>query len=98
MIDKVHIYICILAALAVVVVNILLESPLVVMVPQMIFFIVFFYFIGLTVRFYLKKKVFAAKEQDAEASEVLLEENGELENADGQDGQDQIDINGEKFI
>ena len=60
MLEKIQIYICICAALAVTVMGIIQETPLDIMTARLIFFIIFFYFIGLFVRAYLRKNVFVA--------------------------------------
>ncbi len=89
MLEKIQFYICTVAALVMAVACIWQGVSLVVMVSRLIFIIILFYFLGLIVRAYLKKKVFLDKpeinEAQAEANseeqpEEDLEEPTDMEN------------------
>jgi hypothetical protein len=74
MLEKLHIYVCIIAAVVVSAVSILDELSLQDMAIRLIGTIVVFYFIGLIVRAYLKKYVFAKPEEPEEAGPANTDE------------------------
>ena len=62
MLDKIHLKISVFAALVVLVLSMVEDAPILVIVPRLIAAIVIFYFVGLVVRFYLRKHVFPPEE------------------------------------
>ena len=94
MLEKIHIFISILAALVVTAIGIAQFTPLPIVVNRLIFFIIFFYFIGLFVRIYLHKKVFMDKDLDS-----VTEEGASPEDADAVEAMavpDETEENGEQ--
>ncbi len=66
MLEKIHIYISIIAALVVTVVCIIESSSLFVLASRLVFFIIVFFIIGLIVKLYLQYVVFAKKDEELE--------------------------------
>ncbi|MDR1532719.1 MAG: hypothetical protein LBS62_11170 [Clostridiales bacterium] len=76
MLDKIHIYVCIIAAVVITVVSILGRLSLRDMAVRLIIAIIAFYVIGLIVRAYLKKNVFVEKADSAPDAEDKTAELG----------------------
>ena len=87
MLERIHILISIISALAVTIVSIIDGSSLNVMVMRLITVIIVFYIVGLIVRSYLSRKVFIEKKKDS-LSESELIENAEEELQDSDIQQD----------
>lgn len=72
MLDKIHIFISIFAALVVTIISIIEGSTLAVLSVRIVIIIIIFYFTGIFVRYFLKKNVFPDK--PAEDIGTLIDE------------------------